>query len=132
NSSRYQRVDFLVVTFTLQADLFSNEAIDILRRLRDDLAALEGVVSVNSMIDVPLLYSPMRTLAEQKESTLTLLSDGVDRQLAKQEFLTSPIYRDMLLSPDGKTTALLLNLKVNNQYIEMVRHRDALRLKRST
>src|SRR5690606_18044586 len=37
-----------------------------------------------------------------------------------------------LLSPDGKTTALLLNLKVNNQYIEMVRHRDALRLKRST
>src|SRR5690606_35718610 len=33
-------------------------------------------------------------------------------------------------SPDGKTTALLLNLKVNNKYIELVRHRDALRMKR--
>lgn len=131
-ASRYQRGDFLVVTFTPQADLFSDEAIDTLRRLRDDLAALEGVVSVNSMIDVPLLYSPMRTLAEQKESTLTLLSDGVDRQLAKQEFLTSPIYRNMLLSPDGKTTALMINLSVDNTYIEMVRKRDALRLKRNT
>ncbi|HSX51835.1 MAG TPA: MMPL family transporter, partial [Cellvibrio sp.] len=55
---------------------------------------------------------------------------GVDRAMVKQEFLTSPIYRDMLLSPDGTTSAILLNLKVNNQYIQMARHRDALRLKR--
>ncbi len=131
-ASRYQRGDFLVVTYTPKADLFSDQAIDTLRRLRDDLAALDGVDSVNSMIDVPLLYSPMRSLAEQKESTLTLLSEGVDRQAAKQEFLTSPIYRDMLLSPDGKTTALLINLRVDNTYIDMVRKRDALRKKRNT
>lgn len=131
-ASRYQRGDFLVVTYTPKADLFSDQAIDTLRRLRDDLAALDGVDSVNSMIDVPLLYSPMRSLAEQKESTLTLLSEGVDRQAAKQEFLTSPIYRDMLLSPDGKTTALLINLRVDNTYIDMVRKRDALRKKHNT
>ncbi|RYZ85722.1 MAG: RND family transporter, partial [Moraxellaceae bacterium] len=88
------------------------------------------VQSVNSLIDVPLLYSPMRSLAEQKESTRTLLTEGVDRDAAKKEFLTSPIYRNMLLSADGKTTALLLNLDVNNEYIELVRHRDAMRLKR--
>jgi hypothetical protein len=128
-SKRYQSGDFLVLTYTPKADIFSDESINTLKQLRDELANVDGVASVYSMIDVPLLYSPMRSLAEQKESTLTLLTPGVDRAQVKQEFLTSPIYRDMLLSPDGTTSAILLNLKVNNQYIEMARHRDALRLK---
>lgn len=128
-SKRYQSGDFLVLTYTPKVDIFSDESIATLKALRDELAAVDGVASVYSMIDVPLLYSPMRSLAEQKESTLTLLTPGVDRALVKQEFLTSPIYRDMLLSPDGTTSAILLNLEVNNQYIEMARHRDALRLK---
>lgn len=131
-NKRYQRGDFLVVTYTPRADLFSDESLNTMKQLRDELAKVDGVESVNSMIDVPLLYSPVRSLAEQKESTRTLLTEGVDRAQAKQEFLTSPIYRDMLLSADGKTTALLLNLQVNNEYIEMVRHRDALRMKRDT
>lgn len=129
-SKRYQSGDFLVLTYTPKTEMFSDESIETLKQLRDELAKVDGVASVASMIDVPLLYSPMRSLAEQKESTRTLLTPGVDRAMAKEEFLNSPIYRDMLLSKDGTTTALLLNLKVNNTYIEMARSRDALRLKR--
>jgi len=129
-SKRYQSGDFLVLTYAPKADMFSDESINTLKQLRDELASVDGVASVYSMIDVPLLYSPMRSLVEQKESTRTLLTPGVDRAMVKQEFLTSPIYRDMLLSPDGTTSAILLNLKVNNQYIQMARARDALRLKR--
>jgi predicted RND superfamily exporter protein len=129
-NQRYQRGDFLVVTYSPKAEMFSDESINTLKSLRDELAKVQGVQSVNSMIDVPLIYSPMRSLAEQKESTRTLLTPGVDRAQAKQEFLTSPIYRNMLLSPDGKTTALLMNLDVNNHAIELVRKRDALRSKR--
>ncbi len=131
-NQRYQRGDFLVVTYSPKADMFSDESINTLKKLRDDLAKVEGVQSVNSMIDVPLIYSPMRSLTEQKESTRTLVTPGVDREQAKKEFLTSPIYRNMLLSPDGKTTALLMNLDVNNHAIELVRKRDALRAKRDS
>ena len=131
-SKRYQSGDFLVLTYTPKAEMFSDESINTLKQLRDELANVDGVASVSSMIDVPLLYSPMRSLAEQKESTRTLLTPGVDRAQVKQEFLTSPIYRDTLLSHDGKTSAILLNLKLNDQYIEMARHRDALRVKRDS
>ncbi|PUA28709.1 MAG: hypothetical protein B0W54_17900 [Cellvibrio sp. 79] len=131
-SKRYQSGDFLVLTYTPKAEMFSDESINTLKQLRDELANVDGVASVSSMIDVPLLYSPMRSLAEQKESTRTLLTPDVDRAQAKQEFLTSPIYRDTLLSHDGKTSAILLNLKLNDQYIEMARHRDALRVKRDS
>jgi len=129
-NKRYQHGDFLVVTYTPKEDLFSDHSLDVIQRLSADLAKVEGVESVYSMIDVPLLYSPRRTLAEQQESTRTLLTEGVDREMVKQEFLTSPLYRNMLLGPDGKTTALLMNLEVNNRYIDLVRERDALRLKR--
>lgn len=129
-NQRYQRGDFLVVTYSPVEDMFSDKSINTLKNLRDDLAKVEGVQSVNSMIDVPLIYSPMRSLADQQKSTRTLMTPDVDRAQAKQEFLTSPIYRNMLLSPDGKTTALLMNLDVNNHSIELVRKRDALRAKR--
>lgn len=131
-SKRYQSGDILVLTYTPKADMFSPESIKTLTQIRDDLVKVEGVASVYSILDVPLLYSPMRPLAQVKESPRTLLTPGVDFAQAKQEFLTSPVYRDTLLSPDGKTSAILLNLKVNNQYIEMARHRDALREKRDT
>ena len=131
-SQRYQHGDFLVLTYTPKAEMFSDDSINTLKLLRDELAAIDGVASVYSMIDVPLLYSPMRSLAEQQKETHTLLTPGVDRAMVKQEFLTSPVYRKMMLSADGKTSAILLNLNLNNTYIEMARHRDALRKQRDT
>lgn len=128
-NQRYQSGDFLVVTYSPEAEMFSDESINTLKALRDDLAEVDGVVSINSILDVPLLYSPMRPLSEQQESTRTLLTEGVDREAAKEEFLTSPIYRDTLLSEDLETTAIQLNLEVNNRYIDLARKRDALRAK---
>lgn len=130
-NKRYQSGDFLVVTYTPKAPMLSEQSLQTLQQLQDELAGVQGVKSINSILTVPLLYSPVRTLAEQQESTRTLLTPGVDKDMAKQEFLHSPIYRDTLLSPDEKTTALQLNLEVNNRYIEMVRERDALRAKRN-
>src|SRR6056297_438507 len=50
--------DFLIVTFTPREELFSDEGLALLRSLRDDLAALDGVSSTNSILNVPLLHSP--------------------------------------------------------------------------
>ncbi|MBB6522960.1 efflux RND transporter permease subunit [Pseudoteredinibacter isoporae] len=124
---RYQSGDFLVVTYRPNEDLFSDEAIEDLRSLSDDLAKVEGVDSVLGMLDVPLLYSPKLSLTDLSAEPRTLMSEGVDRELAKQEFWQSPIYRDMLLSPDGRTTAVLANLKVDNTYLKLVKQRDELR-----
>lgn len=128
-SQRYQQGDFLVLTYTPKVDMFSDESLALLKSLSDDLLAVEGVAGINSIISVPLIYSPMRTLTEQKESTRTLLTPGVDREMAKKEFFENPIYRNTLLGTDGKTSAVQINLKVNNKYIELARERDALRLK---
>src|SRR5690625_7191193 len=90
--------------------MFSDRSLATLKALQDELAQVQGVQSINSILTVPLLYSPMRSLAEQQQSTRTLLTEGVDRELAREEFLRSPIYRDTLLSEDSRTTALQLKI----------------------
>ena len=84
------------------------------------------------MLDVPLLYSPKISISDLDQPLKTILAKGVDRQLAKREFLTSPIYKDMLLSADGKTTGLIATLSLDQHYLSLVTQRDNLRLLRDT
>lgn len=130
-SKNYGSGDFLIVTFTPHQELFSDASLTLLRRLQDELAQIEGVSSVNSILNVPLLFSPKQTLREVAKEPRTLETPGLDRDLARREFLESPIYREMILGPDAQTTALQLNISVDNQYIDLVQQRDALRAKRS-
>jgi len=131
-NERYGSGDFLVVTYSPLAgdDLFSDQSLATLNELTEDLKGIEDVVNVLSMINVPLLYSPKVPVSQLHETPRTLLTKGVDREMAKQEFLNSPVYRKLILGPQGQTTALLASIKVDERYINLVRSRDALRYKR--
>ncbi|WP_250458752.1 efflux RND transporter permease subunit [Microbulbifer litoralis] len=131
-AERYASGDFLVVTYRHKdGDLFSDRSLATLRELRDELAQVDGVSSVQSILDVPLLYSPKISITDVADGIRTLSAPGTDKQLARQEFLSSPIYRELILSPDGETTAVLVNLALDSRGIELVRERDALRRKRN-
>jgi len=130
---RYGSDNFLIVTFSPKSgDLFDDTNLETLKALREDLATIDGVEGILSMLDVPLLYSPMVAVADLKEELNTLLSEGVDKQLAKQEFLNSPIYKDVILSADCQTTGLLATLALDETYLQLVTARDDLRLVRDT
>jgi len=130
---RYGSDNFLIVTFSpKEGDLFDQENLLLLSSLRDELAAIEGVESMLSLLDVPLLYSPKIGVADLKNELNTLLSPGVDRQLAREEFLNSPIYKNLILSADGQTTGMLATLELDQKYLDLVSARDALRLIKST
>ncbi|WP_461481633.1 efflux RND transporter permease subunit [Porticoccus sp.] len=129
----YGSSDFLVVTYTpKQGDLFDDASLATLAEIRDALKQIEGVASVTSILDVPLLYSPMVTVSQLKDAPRTLMSKGTDRDQARKEFLESPIYRKLILSPDGQTTALMATMELDRKYLTLVRQRDSLRLKRDT
>lgn len=130
---RYGSDNFLIVTFSpLEGDLFDDNNLQTLSSLRNELAEIKGVESMLSLLDVPLLYSPKIEVADLKGELNTLLSPGVDRDLARQEFLNSPIYKDLILSRDGQTTGMLATLELDQKYLDLVQARDALRLIKST
>ena len=76
---------------------------------------------------MPLLNSPRIPLYETSKPIRTLETKGIDLQLAKREFLESPFYRDLLLSRDQHTTALLAYLKPDPHYRALLANRERLR-----
>jgi len=128
--ARYGSDDYLIITYTPKVDLFSEAALTQLRILRDDLLGLELVESVTSLLDVPLIKSPPVTLAEINREVPTLESAQVDVSLAKKEFLSSSLYRNLIISTDGKTTALQVNFHRDELWQELLQQRNNLQEKR--
>ena len=128
--ARYGDDEFLVVTYQPEKDLFDAETLSHLKKLRDELSSLDTIDSVVSILDVPLLKSPPKSLSDLEEDVPNLLSPGTDQNLAKQELLTSKLYRDLLISSDGKTTAMLLNMVLDEKLESLIEARDVLREKR--
>ena len=128
-NERYGSSDFLVLTYSPKGDLLADNTLNSLRKLSAELLALDRVESVDSILNVPLLESPPKPVSELIKNVPTLESPGIDKALAKKEFLNSPIYRDNLVSPDFKTTALLINLHDDPLYRELLQQRNSLRKK---
>ena len=128
-NKEYSTVDFLVVLFTPKTALFDKETIGVVRGLADQLESLDGVSSVLSYLDAPLLFSPKMSLSELADNLRTIEDEGVDLTLAKEEFKTSPLYSELLVSKDAKVTALQLNLLENNAYDQAIQKRYELRQK---
>jgi predicted RND superfamily exporter protein len=131
-SARYGGYDYLLVTYSPRDDLFSDASLAKLARLRDELKALPTVSEVVSILDAPLLESPPVPVKELVSRIQTLESPTVDRKLARTEFKDSPLYRNLLVSPDLKTTGLQIKFKDDENYQKLLARRDALQEKQET
>ncbi len=129
SSLRYGNRDFLLVVWRpRQGDLLDDENLARLSTLRERLAAVAGVESVVSILDVPLLSSTGASLADLGSGNLTTLrSPDVDRSRAREEFLNSPVYQNLLVSADGQSTMLQVNLTHDIRYQELLQRRESLR-----
>ena len=63
------------------------------------------------------------------EGIRTLSQPDTDRELARKELAGSPIYKDLIISKDQKTTALLITVKRDEVYHQLLGERNALREK---
>jgi predicted RND superfamily exporter protein len=130
--SRYGLQDYLVMTFAPRDDLFSDKTLAILSHLCDEIRALKTVSSVLSILDVPLLESPPVPIKELAGNIQTLNSPTVDKSLARVEFKNSPLYQNLLVSPDLKTTALLIYFPVDEEYKDLLNRRNQFKEKQAT
>ncbi|MDI9246197.1 MMPL family transporter [Marinobacter sp. CHS3-4] len=121
--------DFLVVTFTPDTELFSQQGLALLTRLRNDLQALERVSSTNSILNVPLLHSPDLTLDTVDSEIKSIDEDEVPPETAKKALLNNPLYPNLLISEDAKTTAIQVNLPTPQRYFDLLNTRNELREK---
>ncbi len=110
-TERYGAKDFLVLTYTPKEPLTNNSSINNLLSLKFKLQSLDWVHSVITVLDVPLLNNSDKPLKDRLNNFVTLKDDEVDKDRGFKEILNSPVFRNFVISEDGKTTGIIVNIK---------------------
>ena len=129
---RYASKDLLIVTFSPGGDVFEEASLTRLRTLRDRLRSAPGVESVTSILDVPLLDNVEDvSLSDIADNILTLDDSAADPDRARAELVASPVFGEVIVSTDARTTALLLTMKDDDAYRALLGKRNRLLIERS-
>ncbi len=110
-SERYGSKEFLILTYTPNEGMVTDSSINNLLSLKYKIQSLNWVHSVITLLDVPLLNNSEAPLQERLESFKTLKDEEVDRNRGFKEILNSPVFRNFVISEDGKTSGIIVNIK---------------------
>ena len=110
-SKRYGSKDFLILTYTPNESMISNTSVNNLLSLKYKIQSLAWVHSVITLLDIPLLDNSEAPLQERLENFKTLKDDDVDKDRGFKEIISSPVFRNFVISEDGKTSGIIVYLK---------------------
>ena len=110
-TERYGSKDFLILTYTPNEKMASNNSINNLLSLKYKIQSLDWVHSVITLLDIPLLNNSDAPLQERLESFKTLKDEDVDRDRGFNEILNSPVFRNFVISENGNTSGIIVNIK---------------------
>ena len=114
-TERYGSKEFLVLTYTPNEGMVTDSSINNLLSIKYKIQSLDWVHSVITLLDIPLLNNSDAPLQERLESFKTLKDEEVDRERGFSEILNSPVFRNFVISEDGKTSGIIVNIKQNKK-----------------
>ncbi|MDC3274202.1 MMPL family transporter [Candidatus Pelagibacter sp.] len=114
-TDRYGSKDFLILTYTPNEGMVSDNSINNLLSLKYKIQSLNWVHSVITLLDIPLLSNSDAPLQERLESFKTLKDEEVDKDRGFKEILNSPVFRNYVISEDGNTSGIIVNIKENKK-----------------
>jgi predicted RND superfamily exporter protein len=135
-NERYGSKDFLVLTYTPNEGMIAESSINNLLSLKYKIQSLDWVHSVITLLDIPLLNNSESPLQERLQSFKTLKDKDIDIERGFKEILNSPVFRNFVISEDGKTSGVIVYIKKdelknleNKSDIEIELYKDTLKKK---
>ena len=123
-NSKYGSKDFLVLTYTPKNDLLSPDTIKNLSNLKKDLINLDWTNNVITILDVPLLKNNDDPLTERIKNFKTLSSKDVDKERGFDEIINSPIYKEFVISKDGKTSGIIVYINADIKLSNLIKTKN--------
>ena len=124
-TERYGSKEFLVLTYTPKDGMTSESSINNLLSLKYKIQSLDWVHNVITLLDIPLLNNSEAPLAERLKNFVTLKDEGVDKLRGFNEILNSPVFRNFVISEDGNTSGIIVNIK-KDEKIKSIEDQDEL------
>ncbi len=123
-SKRYNSKEFLVLTYSPNKEIVSDESINNLLSLKYKIQSLGWVHNVITILDIPLLNSTDEGLMDRLKNYKTLAHPEIDTERGFDEIINSPIYKNYVISEDGKTSGIVVYLKKDKRLAEYIKVKD--------
>ena len=124
-TDRYGSKEFLILTYTPNEPMISESSLNNLLSLKYKIQSLEWVHSVITLLDVPLLNNSDEPLNERIQNFKTLKDENVDKEKGFKEILNSPVFKNFVISEDGNTTGIIVNIKTDEK-IKLIKNKKEL------
>jgi uncharacterized protein len=122
-TKRYGSKDFLILTYTPNEGMITDSSINNLLSLKHKIQSLNWVHSVITLLDIPLLSNSDASLQKRLEKFKTLKDEDVDRDKGFKEILNSPVFRNFVISENGKTSGIIVNIK-ENKFLDTIQDKS--------
>ena len=123
-NTKYGSKDFLVLTYTPKDNLLAPDTIKNLTNLKNDLVNLTWASNVITILDVPLLKNNDDALTERIKNFKTLSDEDADKEKGFEEIINSPIYKEFIISKDGKTSGILVYIKIDKKLSDLIKTKN--------
>ena len=130
-NKRYGSRDFLVLTYAPKLAFDNKETIVNLQYFKSKIEKLDWVDNVITILDIPLLKSSDELLIERVKNFKTLSHPEIDKKRAFKEIIESPIYKNFVISEDGKTSGIIVYLKRDPKLSKYIKTKDDFLNKKS-
>ena len=135
-TERYGSREFLILTYSPNEEMIADSSINNLLSLKYKIQSLDWVHSVITLLDIPLLNNSEAPLQERLQDFKTLKDENIDIKRGFKEILNSPVFRNFVISEDGKTTGIIVYIKQeelkdikNKSKEEIEKYKDNLKKK---
>jgi uncharacterized protein len=112
-TERYGSKEFLILTYTPNEGMITDSSINNLLSLKYKIQSLDWVHNVVTLLDIPLLNNSEAPLEERLVNFKTLKDENVNIERGFKEILNSPVFRNFVISKDGKTSGIIVYIKKN-------------------
>ena len=114
-NDRYGSKEFLILTYTPDEPMISESSLNNLLSLKYKIQSLEWVHNVITLLDVPLLNNSDQPITERIQNFKKLKNENVDKEKGFKEILNSPVFKNFVISEDGNTTGIIVNIKTDEK-----------------
>tara|TARA_B100001027_G_scaffold145148_1_gene101355 strand:+ start:5758 stop:8211 length:2454 start_codon:yes stop_codon:yes gene_type:complete len=118
-NERYKSEKFFIVTYTPK-NLSKKDSINELINLVKDINSFNWISKTISIVNAPLLKSTDEPLIDKIRNLKYITNSDVNINNALNELTSSPIYKNLIISEDGKTFGIVAYIKENRLYLDAI------------
>ena len=118
-NERYKSEKFFIVTYTPK-NLSKKDSINELINLVKDINSFNWISKTISIVNAPLLKSTDEPLIDKIRNLKYITNSDVNINNALNELTSSPIYKNLIISEDGKTFGIVAYIKENRSYLDTI------------